>query len=507
MTRPHAHAATRHPLLGVASRLSCALLMTSGAAGSIGCGADAPSASASGGASSGGTSGSSSGGSAGAETLPGPEEWNREVTAPPAQQAANGRLACDFEAGALPKETHAAGEPMGKDIPIDHVLVIMMENRSFDHYFQKIRDIGIDADVAPDTYTNPDEEGQPVAPFRDTQYCLADTPHSWRSVHRQINGGAMDGFALTATGTHELPMNASLEHIEGKRALTYYTQEDVPLVYWLAENFSIGDRYFSSVPTSTWPNREYLWAATSFGQKSNNFPTEVDKTIFTYLNEREVNWKFYYQNTPSFAMLLDEYFKYRDAGFFVSIDEYYKDAAAGTLPQVAIVDPGPSVREWEGVDEHLPAQMDVGQNWMARVVSSLVASPNWERSALFITYDEHGGLYDHVPPPKACPPDDRRDALDDGEAFDQYGVRVPFFAISPFAKQGYVSHNVYDHTSILRFIQARFTLPALTARDANAEAPFDLFDFKAPPKRGDLTLPPVEINQSRLAKCESIWNE
>lgn len=454
-----------------------------------------------------GSGGSASGGTGGTETLPGPEEWNREVTAPSTQEAATARTACQYKAGALPKETHGADAPMGKDIPIDHIVVIMSENRSFDHYLQGIRSIGIDADVAPETYTNPDENGDDVAPARDTAYCFADTPHSWSSVHRQINGGLMDGFVTEASGNHETPMNATLEYIEGKRALTYNTEEDVPLVYWMAKNFSIGDRYFCSVPGPTWPNREYLWAATSFGQKSNDFPTEVDKTIFTYLNERQLDWKFYHQNTPSMAMLLDEYFKYKAEGRFFSVDDYHADAAAGTLPQVAIVDPGPDVRGWEGIDEHPPAQADIGQNWMANVVRSLVASPNWQRSALFITYDEHGGLYDHVPPPKACVPDDRRDSLDADEAFDMYGVRVPFFVVSPYAKQGYVSHNVYDHTSILRFIQARFTIPALTNRDANAEAPFDMFDFEAPPSRGALEVPEVAINQERLAKCESIWNE
>ncbi len=110
-------------------------------------------------------------------------------------------------------------------------------------------------------------------------------------------------------------------------------------------------------------------------------------------------------------------------------------------------------------------------------------SPNWKRTALFFTYDEHGGFYDHVPPPKACPPDAIHPILEPKDApgeFDRLGVRVPMIVISPYAKKHYVSHHVYDHTSILRFVQARFDLPALTARDAHARPPFEMFDFAQP---------------------------
>ncbi len=426
--------------------------------------------------------GASSGGSGGAETLPGPEEWNREVTAPSTEEATTGRTSCQYKAGALPKETHGAGAPMGDDIPIDHIVVVMSENRSFDHYLQGIRSIGIDADVAPDTYTNPDEEGTQVAPARDSAYCFADTPHNWNSTHRQINGGKMDGFVTEASGSHETPMNATLEYIEGKRALTYYTEEDVPLVYWMAKNFSIGDRYFCSVPGPTWPNREYLWAATSFGQKGNDFPQEVDKTIFTYLNERQLDWKFYHQNTPSMAMLLDEYFKYQGEGRFHSMDDYYADAAAGTLPQVAIVDPGPDVRVWEGIDEHPPAQTDIGQNWMSGVVRSLVQSPNWESSALFITYDEHGGFYDHVSPPET---DD--DHLEEG--FGQLGFRVPALVVGPWVKQG-VDSSVFDNTSVLKYLCERFGVEPWTRRIAAANSLGLLLDSERM-ERNEPIEPPV----------------
>ena len=129
-----------------------------------------------------------------------------------------------------------------------------------------------------------------------------------------------------------------------------------------------------------------------------------------------------------------------------------------------------------------------GQRFVALIVNSLMKSPQWSKSALFITWDEHGGQYDHVAPPKACKPDDYPpvDADKDGNiipvegAFDMYGPRVPLLLVSPYAKRGHVSHHVTDHTSILRFLEARFELPALTRRDANAEPPFDMFDFDHP---------------------------
>src|SRR5690606_26380105 len=138
---------------------------------------------------------------------------------------------------------------------------------------------------------------------------------------------------------------------------------------------------------------------------------------------------------------------------------------------------------------------------------ALTKSPVWARSALFLTYDEHGGLYDHVEPPPACPPDEHVVPLDDGTepSFDHYGIRVPFIVVSPYAKPHHVSHRVYDHTSILRFIEARFVMPAMTARDANAEAPWDMFDFSSPAFADPpaIAIPPVD--QAKLDACRAIF--
>jgi phospholipase C len=192
-----------------------------------------------------------------------------------------------------------------------------------------------------------------------------------------------------------------------------------------------------------------------------------------------------------------------------SVQELHADAAAGRLPQVAFVDTNYlNVGDPEkGETEHPPEHLQRGQKFVYDLVVSLTRSPQWKSLALFITYDEHGGLYDHVVPPPACVPDASPVTGEPGQtvtgAFDRLGFRVPLLVVSPFAKRGFVSHQTYDHTSILRFIQAKHRVPALTARDANARIPTDFFDFTRPP---DLSVPaftepaidPVESEYCRL---------
>jgi phospholipase C len=434
-----------------------------------------------------------------------PDWWNKEVTPPSDAAAEAGRAACDYSVGALPAETHGVSAPQGAAIPIDHVVIVMMENRSFDHYFQKLPEYGQpDVLVAPTDFTNPDPDGLPVGTFRDEGYCFVDTAHGHGATMKQINGGAMDGFVVTSEGNHEQPVGGTLQMLEGDRAMGYYDERDIPFYYWLANEFSIGDHYFSSLPGPTWPNRMYLFAATSFGMASNVFvDAEERPTVLDYLEIRGVSWKLYVSTTASLGVIVDKLFEFHAKGRIVNIEEYFTDAANGTLPQVAFVEPGIGRESHEANDEHPPAIMQFGQKFVAEVVDALTKSPHWARSALFLTYDEHGGLYDHVAPPPACAPDDQ--VSEGGFAFDQLGVRVPFIVVSPYAKKHHVSHRVYDHASIVRFLEARFVMPAMTGRDANAEAPFDMFDFDAPAflEPPAITIPPVDPNV--LASCKAIF--
>ncbi len=448
------------------------------------------------------------------EVLPGPVEWNRDVVPPADTAASTARSACDYAAGALPAETQGESRPYGNEIPIDNIVVLMMENRSFDHYFQKLPEFGQpDVDVAPPNYTNPDVNGMPVAPFRDTELCILDVNHEWTGTHDQINGGKMDGFFMTNDGWNELPAGANMNETlrAGNRALGYYTGEDLPFYYWLANEFAIGDRYFSSIAGPTWPNRMYLYAGSSFGAAHNDI-VSPDKTIFDYLEQRQVSWKVYYSTTPGLAIFIDKYLKLKQEleGRFLPITEYFADAAAGTLPSVAFVDPGIAREGYDQNDEHPPAIPMLGEQFVATAIEALTKSPQWDKSAFFLTYDEHGGFYDHVVPPPACPPDDLTPKLKPGDTdakFDSLGVRVPFVVVSPYAKKHYVDHRTYDHTSIVRFIEARFQIPAMTNRDANAEAPWEMFDFENPPHAipPTLTMPPA-LDQSKLDACKAIFD-
>jgi len=444
--------------------------------------------------------------------LPGPTEWNRDVVPPSDDEAASKRTSCEYKAGMLPAETQGQSRPYGADIPIDHILVVMMENRSFDHYFQKLPEAGQpDVEVAPDNYTNLDQTGTPIAPFRDEQLCFVDTNHEWTGTHEQINGGLMDGFFKSSDGNHELPSpGAPEEMLSGRRALGYYTQEDLPFYYWLANEFSIADHYHSSVPGPTWPNRMYLYAASSFGAVHNDFVTP-DKVLFDYLEMRQVSWRVYVSTTPGAAIFVEKYLEYSkdEHGHFVPIANYFHDLETGNLPQVAFVDPGIAREGYAQNDEHPPAIAMLGEEFAATVIDALTKSSAWERSALFLTYDESGGLYDHVVPPPACPPDDIAPILEPGDTdagFDTLGIRVPLLVVSPYAKKHFVGHRTYDHTSIVRFIEARFQMPALTNRDANAEAPWEMFDFENPPHVVPPTFTIPTVSQDKLDACKAIFD-
>jgi phospholipase C len=213
-----------------------------------------------------------------------------------------------------------------------------------------------------------------------------------------------------------------------------------------------------------------------------------------------VTWKFYAQDLPTLAILYATL--QRSSAHIAPYAQFATDAAAGTLPQVSFVE-GTALDGGVTADEDPPADMQFGQQMVSQIVSAVTSSPLWPHSAVFFSYDEQGGFYDHVPPQPACIPDDIPPTLGPGDvdaAFDETGLRVPLIVISPYAKRGYVSHVVTEHTSITRFIEARFGLPALTHRDANAVPPFDMFDFGHP----DLSVPAMPdavIDQVKGSAC------
>lgn len=447
-------------------------LATLGCGGSDESNGSNPGNGGSGGGSTGGTGGASGsgtggiGGSSGATT--GGSGGTGGGGVPGYDIHAADRKACTFTSGSTTTQTIGPDVPHGDALPFEHIVVLMMENRSFDHYFSKLPEYGVtDVAVAGDTYTNLDPDANPPAPvprFHETRYCTVDVNHEWEGVHQQYNNGAMDGFVATSNP-------------DGARAMGYFDQTDLPYYYWMAKNFAISDRHFCSLLGPTWPNRFYFYGATSWGNVktgdvgflTNNVYQNSDK-LLDQMDAAGKTWKIYRDGLTSFAILMG--LSYAGTGMAT----FDTDVDANTLPALAIIDPN-FIGDGQN-DEHPPANNQLGQEFTARVLNKLMSNPTvWQKTVFVLFYDEHGGYADHVPPPEACVPDG---VLPATHAFDRLGVRTPLVVASPWIKPGYVSHIDTDLTSVTRFIQNRFDLPAMTARDANAWPMLDMFDFGTP---------------------------
>ncbi len=413
------------------------------------------------------------------------------------------RTTCGYGSGDLATLTLSDFTALGDQIPIDTIVLVMQENRTFDSYFSSLTVPGQTVDGAAPDATNPDPTmpGATVSRFHQTAACFDNPAESWDEVHREVDGGALDGF------TTQNALSDAADP-QGLRSMGYYDETDLPYYYALARAWAISDRHFASVLANTFTNRLFYMAGTAYGITSNVVPPQtapdgsVLPNLFTRLDDANITWAFYAQDAASLALLTQTWAK--NLAHVLPLDQFATDAAAGALPQVVFVE-GSDMLGGASPDEDPPADFQAGQAFVSTVVSEVTSSPQWPHLAMFFSYDEQGGLYDHVPPPAACIPDDLPPMIDSGgvdAAYDSYGLRVPLFVISPYAKRGYVSHEVTDHTSILRFIEARFGLPALTHRDANAVPPFDMFDF-ANPDTSVPSLPTPTVDQTQLAACAS----
>ncbi|MCB9596922.1 MAG: alkaline phosphatase family protein [Sandaracinaceae bacterium] len=415
----------------------------------------------------------------------------------PETEAVAGREGCAFERGAMPWETIGEEYPIGDAIPIRHIIVLVQENRSFDHYFGAMEGV----DGFDETSSNPTADGTPVAPFHTDEYCIEDVSHSWSASHREYHDGANDGFIVT-------------NDPNGERALGYLDGTDLPYYWDLARTFAMSDHHHCSVLGPTWVNRYFFFSGSSFGLTSNDpvpterIPAEGPHTIWEELTAAGVSWGVYFDTVPWAYGAYPHYaLRPQQRRHIEGIDAFFEAVDSGDLPAVSWVDP-----EWadvvgvEGSDEHPPANPQVGQAWVANIIDRVMASPIWAETAIVFTYDEHGGFYDHVPPPEACPPGDWPSERPEGD-FDRLGFRVPMIVISPYARQGYVSDRVTDHTSVLRLIEARFLLPALTGRDANAWPMLDMFDFESPPRLAPPTLSDAVVDEAHMEACRAAFPE
>lgn len=380
--------------------------------------------------------------------------------------------------------------PSGADLSsrFDTIVLCMMENRSFDHVFGSLSllegrdDVeGLRADM-----TNPDLAGveHPITP--SPWPCVdPDPPHGWGTSRVQMDGGSNLGFVRAYQQSYG-------EKAPPENVMGYLSRAQQPISYAVADRFAICNRWFSSVLSSTWPNRLYFHSATSVGIPNNSLPSGgaySQRTLWDQLTDAGIDWGYYFTDLPTLAL----FGRYGERANF--IEQFYADAAAGQLPRVCAVDAGAGYN-----DDHPPHHPLLGQVFLGSIIEALQRSPHWERCLFIVAYDEAGGFFDHVPPPTM--PDDHA-----AEGFDQLGFRVPAFAVGPYVREGFASDVHFDHTSALRTVQEIYGLGQLTARDAATNPLWDLIDFDRlalGEPRPPIELPTIELTEEEIvAQCSS----
>jgi len=361
--------------------------------------------------------------------------------------------------------------------PIEHFIVLMQENHSFDNYFGTYPG----ADGYPEDTCVPVEPKNPsneecIEPFHLEGGQSTDLSHSRATAELQYNNGKMDGFVAALNARNQ----------DGRMALGYYDDRELAYYWNIADEYVLFDKFFTSANGGSVQNHLY-WVTGQPGSPEDAIPREGYPddllTIFDRLEEKGVSWKFYVQNYDpsityrtvgeaptnraaqvvwcpllSFPRIIDDPQLFRH---IVPLDEYYEDLNNGTLPAVSYIVPS-------GASEHPPGSIFAGQRFIQTLIHELMRSSAWDTSAFSWTYDDWGGWYDHVPPPQV----------------DEYGFgfRVPTLLVSPYAKRGHIDSTVLDFTSYLKFIEENWGLEPLAERDASANNFLDAFDFTQEPR-------------------------
>jgi phospholipase C len=355
--------------------------------------------------------------------------------------------------------------------PIEHFVVLMQENHSFDNYFGTYPGAnGIPRGTCIPAGSDRSRSGC-VRPFHLGGRAAPTLSDDVRTQRVQLAGGRMDGFVRAAS--------ADRQTIE-RSVMGYYDERDLPFYWRLAREYVLFDRFFASAPGGSFPNHMF-WVTGAPGPPSGRVPRAgLDPpTIFDRLEQRGISWKFYVQDydprrsftrrrgadlsIQSLRVPLLNFPRFvEEPGLFrrvVDLDEYYRDLERGTLPQVAYIAPA-------GASERPPARLDGGQRLVRALLTALLRSRAWPSSAFLVTYDDWGGWFDHVRPPSAA-----------------YGFRVPALLVSPYAKRGHVDGTLLETASIPRFIEENWGLRPLTRRDARAGLFLRAFDFSRPPRK------------------------
>jgi phospholipase C len=330
----------------------------------------------------------------------------------------------------------------------------MMENRSFDHYFGWLP--GANGKQAGLRYTDPAGASHPTYHLTDYQGCAHPDPdHSYAGGRVEYDNGMCDGWLRAGQND--------------TYAIGYYTGADLAFYAKAAPYWTALDGYFAATMAPTFPNRLYQHSAQT-DRIDESMTTATMPTIWDRLASAGVSGHYYYSDVPFLALYGTRYLPISR-----TYPQFLADAAAGTLPAVSFVDPR-FLDEGSGTsaDDHPHADIRAGQSFLHQVYQAVTAGPAWPRTALVINYDEWGGFFDHVPPGTA--PDPRPD-LDTGLR----GFRTPCLVISPRSRRHYVAHGVYDHASVLKMIEWRWSLPSLTVRDAAAANLAEVLDFTSSP--------------------------
>ena len=448
--------------------------------------------------------------------------------------------------------------PTGTDrLPqIRHIVVLMMENHSYDSYLGMLADRGegfpLATDGLPDV-SNCTADGETIRAFPQlSPVQRRGVPsQSWHASHQQWGEAKCDGFVTSAQAVQtEARAGAASDDVDtapeaATAGMGYWSEGDLPFYYGLARTFPLADHWFSSCLGPTFPNRRFLIAGTAHGLIDDSPCNLLDYppagTVFDLLTEHGISWanyhpvaaeqprwRHYARHTRKMArrrltsagrdLPAVTHGVHKDIQFTADVfplgigrymrhirglDQFFADAANGTLPAFSLVDP-----DFDAYSEENPQDIRKGESFAAEVINAVMHGAGWPDTLLIWVYDEHGGYYDHVPPPSAIPPDDveggsllasgngvtavlRRvrpslvegnENLDRGpRRYDRYGFRVPAVVVSPWARPGYVCSETFDHTSVLKLVEEKWNLPALTARDAAARAPLDALDLTGTP--------------------------
>jgi phospholipase C len=426
---------------------------------------------------------------------------------------------------------------------IEHVFVLMLENRSFDHMFgfSGITGVGIDgnpaqingSDPVRDTNVNP-VNGTTVAVSTPAEFALKDVDddpgHEFENTLVSLCGeGAVynpvPGGYPAITGSGFIENYRDNGSATPERIMHCYTRDQLPVLTTLAEEFAICDNWFSSLPGPTWPNRFFLLAATSGGLDGS--PSKLDVVtsttvegyrfsngnLFDLLDEYCIEWKIFEGDEFPVSFALSGMNLNALQGRFKDFDDFGSELAKSSFaPKFVFIEPKYGSHSFDvtgpgdftcGNSMHPLDDVTRGEKLVKTVYETIRNSPHWERSVLLVVFDEHGGFYDHVVPPPAVPPGDTITAsyVQNHFRFDQLGVRVPALVISPYVRKGVIDHTQYDHSSMPATVERLFGMKSLTNRDKAANDFLHLLSLETPRTDAPATLPDAAVNPDPL-RCE-----